>query len=112
MSVTSKQILQATGFKSPKNADAVGQVRDHPWTTRWNSSLGKRQDCLLARLGVGAMPAHRRASAASVTHLARRFPSLRTNARFLRLLDEIEKSPHFGELHSKKSNSERAGNQS
>ena len=100
MSITSKQILQATGLKSPKTLTrwAKSGVIPGPHVGTHPSGRGKIAywpDWVLEhcqRIAELLRQGHTLGSACSVLE----------NERTLRLIEEVEKSPDFGELLSKK----------
>ena len=103
VSVTSKQILQAAGFKSPKTLTrwAKAGIIPGPHVGTHPSGRGKIAywpDWVLERC-------QRIAELLRQGHTLGSASSVLENERTLRLIDEVEKSPDLGELLSKKSNS-------
>ena len=99
MSVTSKQILQAAGFKSPKTLTrwAKSGIIPGPHVGTHPSGRGKIAywpDWVLERC-------QRIAELLRQGHTLGSAFSVLENERTLRLIDEVEKSPDFGELRSK-----------
>jgi hypothetical protein len=100
MSVTSKQILQATGFKSPKTLTrwAKSGIIPGPHVGTHPSGRGKIAywpDWVLERC-------QRIAELLRQGHTLGSASSVLENERTLRLIDEVEKSADFDELLSKK----------